>query len=190
MKVKKMRQTSTESLIISAFVNLLLKEDIDQISIKEITQAANVNRATFYAHFQDKYQLFDVIIHDSIKDRLSNNISNSKGLTKEVISDYFQSVLDYLQVIKDHCPYSYKTLLPKVRLEILNTLKGGLAQTIDSNARTKQRLFHIQLAAGIIYDAAESSLMSTTSLTQPEIMLEINAIISKLDESVSNNKMQ
>jgi len=41
------------------FIKLLEKKTLSQISIKEICEDADINRATFYAHYKDQYDLFE-----------------------------------------------------------------------------------------------------------------------------------
>lgn len=50
-----------------AFIKLLQMEtDLKKISIINIVNEANYNRATFYAHYEDKYQLIEEIKQDAI----------------------------------------------------------------------------------------------------------------------------
>lgn len=44
----------TRMRLMDAFHQLLHTKDFDQISIKDITDIATVNRATLYAHFLDQ----------------------------------------------------------------------------------------------------------------------------------------
>ncbi|WP_088042656.1 TetR/AcrR family transcriptional regulator [Bacillus sp. EAC] len=52
------RVTRTRKLIIDAFVALINEKDINSIFVKEITDRAKVNRATFYRHFDNKHELY------------------------------------------------------------------------------------------------------------------------------------
>lgn len=53
------RVQRTRQLLLDAFMSLVQeKRNIHSISIQEIAMRATVNRATFYAHFEDKYALF------------------------------------------------------------------------------------------------------------------------------------
>ena len=48
------RQRKTRQAIFNAFTELLSKKDFNQITVGEIISAADVGRATFYAHFETK----------------------------------------------------------------------------------------------------------------------------------------
>jgi len=47
----------TKMVLKESFIKLLEEKDISQISIKEICEAADINRTTFYAHYNDQYDL-------------------------------------------------------------------------------------------------------------------------------------
>ena len=48
------RQRKTREAIFAAFIDLLSNKDFSQITVGEIIEAADVGRATFYAHFETK----------------------------------------------------------------------------------------------------------------------------------------
>lgn len=48
------RQRKTRKAIFNAFIDLLSKKDVSQITVGQIIKAADVGRATFYAHFETK----------------------------------------------------------------------------------------------------------------------------------------
>ncbi|MBP1755124.1 MAG: TetR family transcriptional regulator [Firmicutes bacterium] len=47
----------TKMVIKESFIHLLESKDISQITIKEICTNADINRATFYSHYNDQYDL-------------------------------------------------------------------------------------------------------------------------------------
>ena len=51
----------TKMVLRESFIDLLREKDISQISIKEICEKADINRATFYAHYSDQYDLMQKI---------------------------------------------------------------------------------------------------------------------------------
>ena len=49
----------TKMVITQSFIKLLGKKPINRITVKEICEAAELNRATFYKHYLDVYDLLD-----------------------------------------------------------------------------------------------------------------------------------
>lgn len=49
----------TRAHLMQAFWELYLEKPIDKITIREITDRAGYNRATFYLHYRDVYDLFE-----------------------------------------------------------------------------------------------------------------------------------
>lgn len=65
------RVTRTRKLIRDALVALLGEKSFASISVQDIAERATVNRATFYAHFIDKFALLDALIREDVASRLS-----------------------------------------------------------------------------------------------------------------------
>ena len=72
------RQRKTREAIFHAFTRLLSQKDFNQITVGEIIEAADIGRATFYAHFETKdyllkelcRELFDHVFHPESKTQL------------------------------------------------------------------------------------------------------------------------
>ena len=52
----------TRQLLQEALGKLLETKDFDEISVQDITEAATVNRATFYDHYTDKFALLEFFV--------------------------------------------------------------------------------------------------------------------------------
>ena len=68
----------TKQVIADTFKELLLKNSMEKITVKEICENAGVIRPTFYNHFADKYDVIEYIVNhdllDPIRPLLSNNM--------------------------------------------------------------------------------------------------------------------
>ena len=69
------RVKKTEKALYIALAELLLKKKIQNISIKELTDTADIHRSTFYTHYQDIYDLYEKL-EDSVIKELGSMIVN------------------------------------------------------------------------------------------------------------------
>ena len=53
------RVIKTKAEIKKAYFELLSEKHFESITVRDITDRANINRGTFYLHFEDKYQVLD-----------------------------------------------------------------------------------------------------------------------------------
>lgn len=58
------RQRKTRDAIFSAFIDLLSEKSLNQITVGEIIEKADVGRATFYSHFETKDYLLKELCED------------------------------------------------------------------------------------------------------------------------------
>jgi AcrR family transcriptional regulator len=61
-EVRDPRIRRTRQLLQGALLTLMQSKVFDEISVHDITEAATVNRATFYDHYTDKYALLEATI--------------------------------------------------------------------------------------------------------------------------------
>lgn len=50
----------TRKSVVDALLALMSEREIEKITVKDITQKADVNRATFYHHFKDKQAYYNI----------------------------------------------------------------------------------------------------------------------------------
>lgn len=82
----------TKRLIANSFKELMLQMPFEKITIKTITDHANVIRPTFYNHFHDKYELVEWIVKTEIIDKTQEAIKN--GSARGVIRVLFSGFLE------------------------------------------------------------------------------------------------
>ena len=62
------RTSRTDALLRETFIVLLEKKRFEAVTVGDIAREAKVNRATFYRHYQDKYDLAEKIIETAFKE--------------------------------------------------------------------------------------------------------------------------
>jgi len=68
------RVKRTRQLLEQAFAEALNEKGFQDVSVQDITERAGVNRATFYAHFEDKYDLLDYAIRESFRREIEGHL--------------------------------------------------------------------------------------------------------------------
>ncbi len=107
----------------TAFLSLLYNKKYDDISISEICQRAEINRSTFYTHYED---INDLII--KIESKFSNSISlifdNGLKYDNKTFEEMFEFVKKNRYFYKSflHIPYT-SIAEAKARDKILNNIK-------------------------------------------------------------------
>lgn len=67
MKKIDLRVKRTNKMIIEAFIKLVEEKGYDQVTVQDIADEAMINRATFYAHYKDKQDLYETIFNLAIE---------------------------------------------------------------------------------------------------------------------------
>lgn len=63
---KNLQNLRTERAIQNAFITLVNQKGFNHITIGDIAEEALINRQTFYYHYQDKYQLTEIMIDNLV----------------------------------------------------------------------------------------------------------------------------
>lgn len=119
MKIKKAdrRIKRTRKLLKDSLIDLLTKKDFVDISITEIVHVSDLNRSTFYAHFQDKEDLLTCLITDLI-DGLIKSIAEPSifsEITNKERQPCQQAAVQLFTYVADHAVY-FKTMLNEQRV--------------------------------------------------------------------------
>lgn len=61
-----LRVQKTRNSIFSAFIELRASKPLEKITIKELSEKANISKQTFYLHFKDIYDLSEYLEDDAI----------------------------------------------------------------------------------------------------------------------------
>ncbi|MGE7602643.1 TetR/AcrR family transcriptional regulator C-terminal domain-containing protein [Peribacillus sp. NPDC097675] len=100
------KNRKTKQLIQTSFVHILEKKSFDSMTVGDITKTAQINRGTFYLHYQDKFDLLDRI-EQQLFENLGNHIDElqshySSTLTFEKGQEQLAATL--FSSIKMHAP--------------------------------------------------------------------------------------
>ena len=93
---------STRRRLRESFLQLLAEKPIHEISVKELTELADINRGTFYFHYQDIYALLHAI-EDGFFVQFDRTLRESKMAADTLESPYLHAVFSFLGENQNFC---------------------------------------------------------------------------------------
>lgn len=99
MKTNDRRVKKTKKALYMALGELLLTKKIQQVTVRELANKAEVHRATFYSHYQDIYDLYEQMENEVMED-LETIIANGVLTNEEEI---FSKIIDYIEEQANIC---------------------------------------------------------------------------------------
>lgn len=117
------RVRRTRKLLYDAFDSLLAEKGFEAVTVQDVASRATVNRATFYAHFQDKYHLVESRTRDLFQERLARGLPASSPLTAATLEALCQAVFDFLADLYGHC---------RIDRQFGPLLEGAMHETLNS----------------------------------------------------------
>lgn len=128
------RVVRTRQLVQNAFTELLRQKDFHQITISDITKKATINRATFYAHYQDKYDLLDALWSDGFTAYLMKELQPDAPLSEETVRQLILVLCRYHQSLNRECMKNYTSVAPIIEKNIKLQLEKFIQQCVTNGA--------------------------------------------------------
>ena len=116
------RVKRTRNLILQAFGSLLAEKNFENISVQDVTDKAEINRATFYAHFQDKYALLDYSINQMFMQEIEKRTLNACHYTPDNLRNLILAVCEFLARLHSDCAQPHQQFESLVEAQIKKQL--------------------------------------------------------------------
>ena len=147
------RIVKTDKKIKTAFIKLLGNNKFEQITVSGICKEAKVNRATFYLHYTDKYDLLERLENETILDitQLKNNIVKQFSLGTfpffdnklmiQILTDFYKGIDKNAVFIRNilsvngnlNFQYQLQKYATKLIIENLGSMSEKIAVQIPIN---------------------------------------------------------
>jgi len=122
----------------NSLIDLLETKSISKITIKEICETADINRATFYAHYSDQYALLKSIEEDYIENILKdifqqeNSKENTPLLTQSILVYIYENAKMSKILLSDRADLHFqKRIMSIVHDSLLSQLMHASKQDLD-----------------------------------------------------------
>jgi AcrR family transcriptional regulator len=159
------RINRTRLIITEALISLISEKGFTKISVKDITDRANINRSTFYSHYQDKYDLLDKIIEEKLL-TLAKLLSEEKSQytsyesNLDVPDPFFGVLFEHLAEHEKFYRIMFTKMEPSIFIfKMLEVIRESCYTRI-SNMRMEQKLV---VPLDILLDYISSSIIGVVS---------------------------
>lgn len=123
-----LRTQRTRRSIINAFIELRAAKPLEKITVKELSEKALINKATFYQHFADIYDLSETLEEEAIESIFQNIphvnslLENPAEGSRELFNAFSsQGALVHILFSGSRQPLLVSRLEPKIKAAICET---------------------------------------------------------------------
>ena len=138
------RTKRTRQLLQRAFIELFQEKSFASISIQDIAERATVNRATFYAHFPDKYALLDSIMREQFQKVVASRLPSTPTWSVKCLRALIRAVFDFFSEFHHDCTPSdtmFDPLIERaVQQQLAEILLSWLKQAKSGSAGPRVRM--------------------------------------------------
>ncbi|HLT55412.1 MAG TPA: TetR/AcrR family transcriptional regulator, partial [Bacillota bacterium] len=117
-----LRIVRTRKNIMDSFIELSSKKEFKDITVKDITEAAMINRATFYYHFQDIYDLREKVLSEVLLINLDRHLYEGSELSGETITNIFIAITKFQDSLSNRCHRGYEDTIARITREQLEII--------------------------------------------------------------------
>jgi AcrR family transcriptional regulator len=97
------RVRRTRKLLQDALLELLAEKNFDDITVQDIADRSTINRATFYAHCVDKYDLFACFSRDWFRAGVQRHLPERAVFSRPNLRRLILASMEALAEMDDHC---------------------------------------------------------------------------------------
>ena len=177
------RMQHTRQLLQHAFIEVAHEKGMAATTVRDIAQRADINRGTFYLHFEDKYALMQEIIHEHFQHLLTRTLSPAPRWDRYNLRQFIQAVLEDFERKYRHLFRSQEVapLIERATCEALaRLLLLWLKQDQSGGTRELVPLETIaRIMSWTLFEAAVQWSQETTTVSSEQLARDIVLVMTE-----------
>lgn len=154
-----LRVVRTRKLLSNTLLDLMQEESIEKISVIDLCNKAMINRATFYAHFEDKYHLLNFALEE-LKDTIYESFTKTKKFSNPY--DAIKSLLAMgADFVFDNRNYIVKMLKFNRGGKVLETIRDSIMQSVKYQLGKYKSTYDFAVPSGVIAHFIAGGMVTT-----------------------------
>ncbi|PIC88090.1 TetR family transcriptional regulator [Sporosarcina sp. P20a] len=172
----------TRKLIMDTFMELSGKKEFKDITVTDIAAEAMINRATFYYHFEDIYDLLEKVLSEVLVVNLDCSNYQGNELNKEVITSIFVAITNFQKSLSNRCHRGYEdTIARNIREQLEIIFYRMLLKQHKTEEDEGLKITAVILSWGIYGASVEWKRQSNKITPEEFIRLAIPHLLHKHD---------
>ena len=178
-----LRIVKTKKILFNSLLNLMKIKNFEKIKISDICEESLINRSTFYAHYDDKYELLIDLFEERKLSLLKDFEDNeNKAFSKEYLMELLSILIDHIEENKE----IYSAILANNRNGILiDFLIDAIEKDVSEKLKGNSEIMISDLPLDIIVKFYAGGLINigidcitrTKKYSKKELLLYIDKLI-------------
>lgn len=178
-----LRIVKTKKILFNSLLNLMKTKNFEKIKISDICEEALVNQSTFYAHYDDKYELLIDLFEERKLSLLKVFEDNeNKAFSKEYLMELLSILIDHIEENKE----IYSAILANNRNGILidfliDAIEKDVSEKLKGNSEIKISDLPLDIIvkfyAGGLINIGIDCITRTKKYSKKELLLYIDKLI-------------
>jgi AcrR family transcriptional regulator len=123
----------TRHLLQQALAKLLATKEFEKISVHDITEAATLNRATFYDHYTDKFALLECMVGARFQELLAERGVQVDGACSSALKALMLGVCDYLAATPGIACERQRQMEPHMESAVIGVVRRMILQGLQKH---------------------------------------------------------
>jgi AcrR family transcriptional regulator len=170
----------TRLLLQQALGRLLESKEFDAISVQDITEAATVNRATFYDHYADKFALLECMVGTRFEELLAARGVRFDGGCASALRAIVLGVCDYLAVTPGLACHRQMQMEPHLEAAVIAVVRkmmlAGMKTHPPANGTSAEMV--ASTLSWAIFGAAKEWLRTSQRAPSDEVVETIMQLVA------------
>ena len=178
-----LRIIKTKKILFDTLLKLMKKKNFEKIKISDICEEALINRSTFYAHFEDKYELLMALFEEqkvSLLEKLEDN--DNTNFSKEYLMELLNILINHIDENRE----IYSAILSNNRNGILidfliDVIERDVSDRLKDNNDIKNSNLPLDIIvkfyAGGLINIGMAWLTSKEKYNKEQLLSYINILI-------------
>ena len=178
-----LRIVKTKKILFNSLLNLMKIKNFEKIKISDICEESLINRSTFYAHYDDKYELLIDLFEERKLSLLKDFEDNeNKAFSKEYLMELLSILIDHIEENKE----IYSAILANNRNGILidfliDAIEKDVSERLKGNSEIKSSDLPLDIIvkfyAGGLINIGIDCITRTKKYSKKELLLYIDKLI-------------